>query len=69
MEINRGFGKRRQKNKIRLLGAKKSIINFYLPTTILSFEYMEIGSVYYIILESVMNLSASFPKLLKSRTM
>ena len=69
MEINRGFGKRREKSKIRLLGAKKSIINFYLPTTILSFEYMEIGSVYYIILESVMNLSASFPKLLKSRTM
>lgn len=67
--INRGFGKRRKRSKIILLGAKNVIVSFCLLTTTLSFTYIEIHGVYHHMLESVVDVSASFPKVLKGRTM
>lgn len=39
IEMDRGFGKRKERSEIRLLGEKKDIVSFYRPTTILCFKY------------------------------
>lgn len=71
MGINRGFRRRRGRTKIKLFTRSKEIFVFisYLPIAILSFIYMGIYSMYYLMLVSVVNVSASFSKVLKSRTM
>lgn len=57
MGINRGFGKRRERSKVRVLGAKKPLCFYRFLSTHRNpvFIEREICSIYYILLESVVN--------------
>lgn len=39
IEMDRGFGKRKERSEIRLLGEKKDIVSFYRFIIILCFKY------------------------------